>query len=100
MNTELYPPRCHITGYTPLCKGIWQKNVEIVVLLLSAGVKVTHSHNLLHYVILHQHMEMAPLLLRARSHITKTDDTLMLAARTGQVRVAEMLLKHGKLSSI
>ncbi|KAI5737096.1 hypothetical protein M8J76_009979 [Diaphorina citri] len=86
-------------SYTPLCEGVWQKNVEMVELLLSAGAKVTHSHNLLHYVILHRHTEMASLLLRAGSHINKRDDNgdtpLILAARTGQVRVAEMLLKHG-----
>lgn len=85
--------------YTPVCEGVWQKNVEMVDLLLKAGAKVTHSHNLLHYVILHRHTEMAEKLLRAGCHINKRDDAgdtpLILAARTGQVKIAEMLLKHG-----
>ncbi|KAJ9584677.1 hypothetical protein L9F63_020980, partial [Diploptera punctata] len=88
-----------IHGYTPLCEAVWQKMVPLVQLLLNAGAKITQSHYLLHYAIMHRHIEMAELLLRAGSIVNLRDDNgdspLIVAARTGISQLAELLLRNG-----
>ncbi|KAJ4431835.1 hypothetical protein ANN_20440, partial [Periplaneta americana] len=88
-----------IHGYTPLCEAVWQKVVPLVELLLDAGAKITQSHYLLHYAIMHRHIEMAELLLKAGSIVNLRDDNgdspLIIAARTGMCQLAELLLRNG-----
>lgn len=48
-------------GYTPLCEAVWHKDVRLVQMLLVAGAKVTQSHYLLHYAVLHRHYQVSEL---------------------------------------
>jgi ankyrin repeat protein len=68
-------------------------------MLLDAGAKITQSHYLLHYAIMHRHIEMAELLLKAGSIVNLRDDNgdtpLIVAARTGVCQLAELLLRNG-----
>jgi ankyrin repeat protein len=68
-------------------------------MLLGAGAKITQSHYLLHYAIMHRHTEMAELLLKAGSIVNLRDDNgdspLIVAARTGVCQLAELLLRNG-----
>jgi len=68
-------------------------------MLLDAGAKITQSHYLLHYAIMHRHTEMAELLLKAGSIVNLRDDNgdspLIVAARTGVCQLAELLLRNG-----
>jgi len=88
-----------IHGYTPLCEAVWQKMVPLVQILLDAGAKITQSHFLLHYAIMHRHIEMAELLLKAGSIVNLRDDNgdspLIVAARTGICQLVELLLRNG-----
>ena len=47
-----------LTGYTPLCEAVWHKDLKLVQMLLSAGAKITQSHYLLHYAVLHRHYQV------------------------------------------
>ena len=80
-------------------EAVWQKNTEIVKLLLSAGAKVTQSHHLLHYAVLHRHKEMVSLLISAGCIINLRDENgdtpLIVAAKTHQVDIARILLQNG-----
>ncbi|XP_075213420.1 uncharacterized protein LOC142319717 isoform X1 [Lycorma delicatula] len=86
-------------GYTPMCEAVWCKNVNLARMLLEAGAKLTQSHHLLQYAILHRHFEMAELLLSAGSIANLKDDNgdtpLIIAARTGQDYMAQLLLQKG-----
>ncbi|XP_075213422.1 uncharacterized protein LOC142319717 isoform X2 [Lycorma delicatula] len=88
-----------IHGYTPMCEAVWCKNVNLARMLLEAGAKLTQSHHLLQYAILHRHFEMAELLLSAGSIANLKDDNgdtpLIIAARTGQDYMAQLLLQKG-----
>ncbi|XP_066992541.2 ankyrin repeat, PH and SEC7 domain containing protein secG isoform X2 [Anabrus simplex] len=88
-----------IHGYTPLCEAVWQKLVPLVQLLLDAGAKITQSHYLLHYAVMHRHIEMARLLIQAGSIVNLRDDNgdtpLIVAARTGVCELAKLLLENG-----
>lgn len=79
---------------------MWQKAVPLVQMLLDAGAKITQSHYLLHYAILHRHIEMAELLLKAGSVVNLRDENgdtpLIVAARTGVCQLAELLLRNGR----
>jgi len=74
--------------------------VPLVQILLDAGAKITQSHFLLHYAIMHRHTEMAELLLKAGSIVNLRDDNgdspLIVAARTGICQLVELLLRNGK----
>ncbi|XP_068081361.1 ankyrin-3 isoform X1 [Anabrus simplex] len=87
-----------IHGYTPLCEAVWQKLVPLVQLLLDAGAKITQSHYLLHYAVMHRHIEMARLLIQAGSIVNLRDDNgdtpLIVAARTGVCELAKLLLEN------
>lgn len=82
-------------------EAVWQKNTEIVKMLLDAGAKITQSHHLLHYAILHRHEEMVRLLIDAGSIINLRDENgdtpLIVAAKTRQSRIARLLLENGRL---
>nr|CAD7406734.1 unnamed protein product [Timema cristinae] len=86
-------------GYTPLCEAVWQKAVLICKMLLDAGAKVTQSHHLLHYAVMHRHRDMVELLLRAGSIVNLRDDSgntpLILAASVTNIHIAELLLNSG-----
>ncbi|XP_071551960.1 uncharacterized protein [Panulirus ornatus] len=88
-----------IHGYTPLCEAVWHKDIKLVQMLLAAGAKVTQSHYLLHYAVLHRHYQLAELLLGARCIVNLRDDNgdtpLIIAARTCQPPIIQLLLKHG-----
>ncbi|KAK3927379.1 Ankyrin repeat, PH and SEC7 domain containing protein secG [Frankliniella fusca] len=92
-----------ILGYTPLCQAVWQQEKEIVSLLLAAGAKLTHSDRLLHCAILHRCPDIARLLISAGSIVNLRDDSgdtpLILAARSGQIDVVNLLLYNGAMAS-
>lgn len=87
-----------------MCEAVWRKSVQLAELLLASGAKLTQSHYLLHYAVLHQHLDMAEVLLGAGSIPNLRDDhgdtPLIMAARTGQTRMAELLLQNGKIDVI
>ncbi|XP_071454171.1 ankyrin-2-like [Hetaerina americana] len=94
INTE------EIHGYTPLCEAVWKGSVGVVRSLLGAGARITQSHHLLHHSVLgRQGPEAATLLLNAGCVANLRDDSgdtpLLLAARTGQVDVARVLIRNG-----
>ncbi|XP_046402376.1 ankyrin repeat and KH domain-containing protein mask-like [Ischnura elegans] len=94
INTE------EIHGYTPLCEAVWKGSVGVVRSLLGAGARITQSHHLLHHSVLgRQGAEAASLLLQAGCVANLRDDSgdtpLLLAARTGQVDVARVLIRNG-----
>lgn len=82
-----------------MCEAVWRKDVELARILLEAKAKLTQSHHLLQYAILHRHYEMAELLLSAGSIANLRDDNgdtpLIIAARTGQDYMAQLLLQRG-----
>lgn len=88
-------------GYSPLCQAVWQQEKEIVQMLLEAGARLTHSDRLLHCSILHRCPDIAKLLISAGSIVNLRDDSgdtpLIIAARTGQVNMVNLLLKNGEL---
>lgn len=90
---------CFSAGYTPLYEAVWQKNTCIVKMLLDAGAKVTQSHHLLHYAVLHRHEAMVRLLIGG-SIINLRDESgdtpLIVAAKTQQHKIARLLLSNGK----
>ena len=69
------------------------------MILLSAGAKLTQSDYLLHYAIIHRHNDMARLLISAGAVMNLRDDNgdppLILAVRTGNFKMIELLLKNG-----
>lgn len=69
-------------------------------LLLSAGSKLTHSHRLLHHCVLLRQLEVVRLLLGAGALANLRDDSgdtpLLLAVRTGQVDMVELLVENGE----
>ena len=89
-----------VIGYTPLCQAVWQQEKEIVRLLLKAGAKLTHSDRLLHSAILHRCTDIAELLISAGSIINLRDDNgdtpLIIAARSGQADMVNLLLNNGE----
>ncbi|GLH12594.1 Ankyrin repeat and KH domain-containing protein mask [Gryllus bimaculatus] len=88
-----------IHGYTPLCEAVWKKAVPLVQMLLDADAKVTQSHYLLHDAVMHRHLDMVRLLVRAGCIVNLRDENgdtpLIVAARTGHIPVAELLLENG-----
>ncbi|XP_026278881.1 uncharacterized protein LOC113206837 [Frankliniella occidentalis] len=92
-----------ILGYTPLCQAVWQQEKEIVSLLLTAGAKLTHSDRLLHCAILHRCPDIARLLISVGSIVNLRDDSgdtpLILAARSGQTDMVNLLLYNGAMAS-
>lgn len=89
----------YVTGYTPLCEAVWRKSAELAHLLLNAGAKVSERHFLLHYAVLRRQVCLAKLLLNAGCNPNSTDlsgDTpLIIAARTHDTDMAELLLENG-----
>lgn len=85
-------------------EAVSQKNTTIVKMLLRAGAKITQSHHLLHYAILHRHEEMVRLLISAGSIINLRDESgdtpLILAAKTQQPNIAKLLLENGTYQCI
>lgn len=58
-NRKVVGEECfYYTGYTPLCEAVWRKDTRLVQMLLAAGAKVTQSHFLLHYAVLHRHYQV------------------------------------------
>ncbi|XP_034235581.1 ankyrin repeat and protein kinase domain-containing protein 1-like isoform X2 [Thrips palmi] len=92
-----------ILGYTPLCQAVWQQEKEIVRVLLAAGAKLTHSDRLLHCAILHRRPDIAELLISAGSIVNLRDDSgdtpLIIASRSGQVNMVNLLLHSGAMAS-
>lgn len=92
-----------ILGYTPLCQAVWQQEKEIVRVLLAAGAKLTHSDRLLHCAILHRRPDIAELLISAGSIVNLRDDSgdtpLIIASRSGQVNIVNLLLQNGAMAS-
>ena len=72
----------------------------MVKLLLDSGAKLTPTPYLLHYAILHQHVEMVELLLESGSLVNLRDNQgntpLITAAISGQSNIVKILLKYGK----
>lgn len=68
--------------------------------LLAAGARLTHSDRLLHCAILHRRLDIAELLISAGSIVNLRDDSgdtpLIIASRSGQVNMVNLLLHSGK----
>lgn len=92
-----------ILGYTPLCQAVWQQEKEIVRMLLAAGARLTHSDRLLHCAILHRCPDIAKMLIGAGSIVNLRDDSgdtpLIIAARSGQVDMVNLLLSNGAVAT-
>lgn len=76
------------------------QDFELASLLLEAGSKLTQSHHLLHYAVLHGHNEMVQLLLSAGAIVNLRnqagDTPLMLAVRSQNCSIASLLLQRGR----
>lgn len=87
-------------GYTPLAEAIWHKDEGMVQMLLEAGAKVTKSHFLLHCCVMYRNYHLVELLLKSGCLINLRDDNgdtpLHIAARTGELDIIDILLRHGK----
>lgn len=68
-------------------------------LLVNAGAKVTHSHHLLHYAILHRQEAMVRVLLQAGTIVNLRNESgetpLLLALRAQDVTIVRLLLMNG-----
>lgn len=88
-----------IHGYTPLAEAVWQKDQSLVRMLLEAGAKVTKSHYLLHYCVMYRSYGLVELLLSYGCLVNLRDDNgdtpLHIAARTGEIKIIDILLRHG-----
>ncbi|XP_039280721.1 serine/threonine-protein phosphatase 6 regulatory ankyrin repeat subunit B isoform X2 [Nilaparvata lugens] len=93
-------------GYTAICEAVWSKQVTMVALLASEArptPRLYPAHQLLHYAVLHRHTAMVAQLLcldAAQGHVNMPahqggDTPLIMAVRSGQVPVVEMLLQYG-----
>lgn len=88
-----------VKGYTSLCEAVWHKNVPMTQLLLDYGAKLTPTPYLLHYAILHRHLEMVKVLLNAGAIVNIRDDRgstpLIVAVKTAQPEIIKLLLNYG-----
>lgn len=93
-----------IHGYTPLSEAVWQKDDELVCLLLEAGAKINTHHYLLHYCVLHRSRLLCHILIKFGAFLNIRDDSgdtpLLLAVRTAQVDIVELLLEHGSSANL
>lgn len=93
-----------VSGYTPLCEAVWSKSVDAASLLLKRGAKLTQSHYLLHYAVLHRHLSMAELLLKNGAYPNLREDhgdtPLLLAINCQDLVMVRLLLQYGTFTHL